>query len=143
MQVKPPQSEEEFARYFELRWQVLREPWGQPRGSERDELEDAAEHALIVDDDGRPLAVGRLHFNSPTEAQIRYMAVAETARGRGLGRQIVEYLEAIARRRGATTIVLNARHEVTEFYARLGYATVGKGPTLFGTVAHRRMLKRL
>jgi N-acetylglutamate synthase-like GNAT family acetyltransferase len=143
MEVRAPQSADEFERYFDLRWQVLRGPWGQPRGSERDELEDVAEHALIVDDDGRPLAVGRLHFNSPMEAQIRYMAVAETARGRGLGRRIVDYLEAIARQRGATTIVLNARDEVNEFYAGLGYAIVGKGPTLFGTVAHSRMLKRL
>jgi len=143
MKATRPQTEDEFTRYYELRWQVLRAPWGQPRGSERDELEDAAEHAVIFGDDGRALAVGRLHFNSSKEAQIRYMAVDPQARGRGLGRQIVEYLEAIAIERGAARIVLNAREEVMGFYAKLGYEVVSAGPTLFGAVRHRRMSKQL
>src|SRR5215211_5987960 len=103
MNVRSPQTDEEFAHYYELRWRVLRAPWGEPPGSERDELEEAAEHAFIQNDDGEPLAVGRLHFNSPEEAQIRYMAVAEPSRGQGLGRRIVKHLEAIARERGAQT----------------------------------------
>jgi N-acetylglutamate synthase-like GNAT family acetyltransferase len=143
MIVRPPQSHEEFAQYFDLRWRVLRAPWGQPRGSEQDELENSAEHAMIVDDAGRVLAVGRLHFNSHDEAQIRYMAVDDEARGRGLGSLIVEYFEQIARQRGANVIVLNARNEVTGFYARLGYEIVGEGPTMFDIVAHSKMSKRL
>ena len=143
MDVRSPRTQEEFTRYYELRWQVLRAPWAQPPGSERDELEDAAEHAFIQSDDGEPLAVGRLHFNSPEEAQIRYMAVAEPSRGQGLGGRIVEYLEAIAREHGAQRVVLNAREEVSGFYAALCYEVVGAGPTMFGTVAHVRMQKRL
>jgi N-acetylglutamate synthase-like GNAT family acetyltransferase len=143
MEDSRPQTGDEFDRYFELRWRILRAPWGGPRGSERDELEETAEHAMICSSDGEVLAVGRLHFNSPEEAQIRYMAVAEYARGQGLGRRIVEYLESIARRRGAREIVLNARDEVTGFYAVLGYEIVGKGPTMFGTVTHSKMLKRI
>jgi predicted GNAT family N-acyltransferase len=143
MRVTQPQSDEQFARYYELRWQVLRAPWGGPRGSERDELEGQSEHAWIVDDAGEPLAVGRLHFNSTEESQIRYMAVAEKARGRGLGRRIVEHLEGIARARGATTVVLNARQAVVPFYLRQGYEVVGDGPTMFGSIAHLRMSKRL
>ncbi|HEX6960475.1 MAG TPA: GNAT family N-acetyltransferase [Lacipirellula sp.] len=143
MEVRPPQSDDKFARYYDLRWQVLRAPWGQPRGSERDELEELAEHALIVGESGAPLAAGRLHFNSPDEAQIRYMAVAETARGQGLGMRIVEYLEDVARQKGARRIVLNAREEVAGFYRGMGYEIVGPGPTMFGAVAHVRMQKQL
>jgi GNAT superfamily N-acetyltransferase len=71
------------------------------------------------------------------------MAVAESARGKGLGRRIVEYLETIARDRGATTVVLNAREEVAGFYQTMGYEIIGAGPTLFGAVKHVRMQKRL
>jgi predicted GNAT family N-acyltransferase len=141
--VRRPQSEEEFARLYQLRWQVLRAPWGEPPGSERDATDADSEHALIQDADGAPLAAGRLHFNSPDEAQIRYMAVAESARGQGIGRRIVEYLEEIARDRGAKSVVLNAREEVAGFYQSMGYAIIGAGPTLFGTVRHVRMQKRL
>jgi N-acetylglutamate synthase-like GNAT family acetyltransferase len=143
MDVRSPWTPEEFDRYYELRWQVLRAPWGSPRGSERDELEESATHAMIVDADGNALAAGRLHLNSPEQAQIRYMAVAEAHRGRGLGRRIVEYLEAAARSAGATSVVLNARDEVLGFYTHLGYEVVGTGPTMFGTVKHSKMRKRL
>jgi len=143
VEVRRPQSDEEFARLYRLRWQVLRAPWGEPPGSERDADDADSEHALIQAVDGQPLAVGRLHFNSPDEAQIRYMAIAESARGQGLGRCIVEYLEAIAHDRGATTIVLNAREEVSGFYQSMGYEIIGAGPTLFGTVKHVRMQKWL
>jgi predicted GNAT family N-acyltransferase len=143
MQVRAPQTDDEFARYYDLRWQILRAPWGQPRGSERDALEPTADHAAIFDERGAVLAVGRLHLNSPAEAQIRYMAVANAARGQGLGRQIVEHLEAAARQRGASVIVLNAREAVAAFYQRLGYEVIGPGPTMFGAIAHVRMQKRL
>jgi predicted GNAT family N-acyltransferase len=143
MLVRAPQTDDEFARYYDLRWQVLRAPWDQPRGSERDDLDSTADHALIPDEDGTALAAGRLHLNSPQEAQIRYMAVAERARGQGLGRQIVEYLEAIARQRGASVIVLNAREDVADFYQRLGYELIGPAPTMFGAIAHVRMQKLL
>jgi GNAT superfamily N-acetyltransferase len=143
MQVKAPQTPDDFARYYQLRWQVLRAPWGGLPGSERDELESASIHAMVCAADGQPLAVGRLHFNSPDEAQIRYMAVAEQARGGGLGRRIVEHLEEAAHARGAKRIVLNAREEVIGFYQTLGYAVAGAGPTMFGTVTHSKMEKEL
>jgi N-acetylglutamate synthase-like GNAT family acetyltransferase len=143
MEVRGPRTPEEFDRYYELRWRVLRAPWGSRRGSERDELEESATHAMIVDADGNAVAAGRLHLNSPEEAQIRYMAVTESDRGRGFGRRIVEYLEAAARSAGATNVVLNARDEVLGFYTTLGYEVVGPGPTMFGTVEHSKMRKRL
>ena len=143
MEVSRPHSDEEFERYYALRWEVLRAPWGEPRASERDELEASAEHALVQTDEGVAVAVGRLHFNSAEEAQIRYMAVSEAARGQGLGRKIVEYLEGIARTRGARSVVLNARDTAAGFYQAMGYEVIGEGPTMFGSVAHVRMRKRL
>lgn len=143
MQVRPPRTDDQYARYYDLRFRVLRAPWGGLPGSERDELEDVADHALLADEQGTALAVGRVHLNTPQEAQVRYVAVAEDARGRGYGRQIMAYLEAAARRRGASVVVLNAREDVVAFYLKLGYAVVGPGPTLFGAVKHSRMQKRL
>jgi predicted GNAT family N-acyltransferase len=145
-QIRSPQNDAEYAQYFELRWQVLRAPWGQPPGSERDEFDAAdrdAEHALLLADSGAAVAAGRLHFNSTDEAQIRYMAVSESARGQGLGRRIVDYLEAKARDRGAKRVVLNARDAVAAFYKRLGYRIVGEGPLMFGSIRHVQMEKVL
>jgi GNAT superfamily N-acetyltransferase len=146
MEVTTPRTDEELKRYFELRWQVLRDPFGQPRGSERDELDaegSGAEHAVIFAESGEAVAAGRIQLNTPEEAQVRYMAVAESERGRGLGRLIVRRLEEIARGRGATHAVLNARDEAVGFYRSLGYEVVGVGPTIFGSVTHSRMRRPL
>lgn len=142
-EVRCPQSDAEWAAYYELRWQVLRAPWNQPAESAADPVEAVSEHAVILDDQGRALATGRLHFNSPTEGQLRSMATAAHARGQGLGRRVVEHLEQIARRRGASAIVLNARNDAAGFYEKLGYQVVGDGPMLFDVIPHLRMSKRL
>ena len=46
-------------------------------------------------------------------------------------------------RRGAQKLVLNARDNVTEFYAKHDYAVVGEAETLFGAIRHVRMAKSL
>jgi ribosomal protein S18 acetylase RimI-like enzyme len=82
-------------------------------------------------------------FNAPDEAQVRFIAVDENARGRGYGSHILEGLEAEATRRGAQKLVLNARDNVTEFYAKHDYEVVGEAETLFGVIRHVRMEKIL
>ncbi len=98
---------------------------------------------MIADPDSHPLAVGRLHFNSPTEAQVRYMAVEPTARGQGLGGRILEEFEKRARAAAATSIILNAREDAQRFYQKHGFVTVGPAPTIFDAVKHVRMRKDL
>ena len=48
-----------------------------------------------------------------------------------------------AARRGAQKVVLNARDNVTEFYAKHDYALVGEAETLFGVIRHVLMEKSL
>jgi predicted GNAT family N-acyltransferase len=138
-----PRTAEEWERYFDLRWRVLRAPWRQPRGSERDNLDAESFHLLVRDTAGAVVAVGRLHLNSPAEAQVRYMAVEETCRGRGLGSRILAGLEDHARSHGVTGIVLNARENAVNFYRRHGYTVEGPAETLFGQVRHLRMRKEV
>ena len=61
----------------------------------------------------------------------------------GMGSRILEGREAEAVRRGAQKVVLNARDNVTEFYAKHDYAVVGEAETLFGAIGHVRMAKLL
>ncbi|MGI9427189.1 MAG: GNAT family N-acetyltransferase [Bythopirellula sp.] len=140
-QIDKPITAEQLEAYYELRWRILRAPWNQSRGSERDEFEEVADHVTALDESGRIIGVGRLQLNSASEAQIRFMAVEADCRGCGVGRAIVARLETLARGRQVERIVLNAREEVVGFYARLGYEIVGAGPTLFDEVAHAKMAK--
>lgn len=56
-------------------------------------------------------------------------------RDRGYGSRVLEELEADPARRRAQKVVLNARDNVTELYAKHGYAVVGEDKTLFGVIA--------
>ena len=138
-----PVSEADWIKYFDLRWRVLRAPWNQPRGSERDDFEDTSIHLMVCDVSGTPLAIGRAHFNSQTEAQVRYMAVEPAFAGRGFGGRVLVGLEKRAQAQGATRVVLNARKPAIPFYLKHGYTIVGPADTLFGTIEHVRMEKKL
>ena len=142
MEVREPKTKEEFEIYYELRWKILREPWNQPKGSEKDELEDKSFHAMALIGEN-VVGVGRLHFNSDKEAQIRYMAVDEQQRGKGIGSLIIEYLEKVAKKKGAECIILNARENAVDFYKSHGYNIVKKSHTLFGSIEHFLMRKKI
>jgi GNAT superfamily N-acetyltransferase len=141
--LREPTSASDWEKYFDLRWRVLRAPSAQPRGSERDEREADSIHVMICDASRVPLAIGRAHFNSETEAQVRYMAVDPAFTGRGFGGRVLAELERRARDRGASRVVLNARKPAVEFYRKHGYAVLGPGETLFGSIEHSRMEKVL
>jgi GNAT superfamily N-acetyltransferase len=139
--VRSPVERVEWERAYLLRWRVLRKPWGQPRDSERDPLDTIAVHRAAFADNGEVVGVGRLHLNSPTEGQIRYMAVDEQWQGQGIGTAILCALEAEAVRLGVRRVVLDARSGAIPFYLRHGYRVVAPGKRLFGSIAHSVMVK--
>ncbi|RUO79933.1 GNAT family N-acetyltransferase [Idiomarina tyrosinivorans] len=140
-QIITPETPEQFADYFHLRWRVLREPFQRPLGSEQDEYDQLSHHRMLVDDDGKVLAVGRLHFNSPEEAQIRYMAVDPDERGQGHGVAIIFALETAARQEGAQQIVINSRKETLGFYEKCGYQLNDDSAAVGGPQAEYQLRK--
>jgi GNAT superfamily N-acetyltransferase len=145
MTIRPPRTPAEWAAYYGLRYEVLRRPWHQPRGTEKvadDDRPDAL-HAAAFGPAGEALAVGCLHPSGPGQGQVRFMAVAAGQQGRGLGGLVLAYLEDQARAAGIAEIVLHAREAAVAFYARHGYAVVAPSHTLFGTIPHFLMRKPL
>jgi len=141
--ISSPNSPDEYEEYYFFRWKLLRAPWSQPLGTERDRYDPVARHLLGRDNSGEIVAVGRIHFPESNLAQIRFMATREDYRGLGIGSSILARLERIAIDRGIQAIFLNARTEAVSFYERLGYTVRGRGPTLFGEIEHRTMTKTL
>ncbi len=141
--ISQPGTEKEYEQYYQLRWKILRAPWHQPEGSEIDEIEDLCLHFMAVDDNNEVIAVARLQFNSTTEAQIRYMAVADKYERQGIGGKLVKTMEQHAQNSSCKKIVLHAREPVTGFYKKLGYSVIEKSHLLFDEIQHFRMLKEL
>lgn len=140
--LREPKTVEEFDRYYDLRWRILRAPWRRGPESARDEREEGAFHLMALGD-GMLLGVGRLHFNSADEAQVRYMAVEGGQQRLGVGSRILERLEQHAKENGAKRVVLNAREGAIPFYRRHGYELEGTIETSFECVAHWRMTKAI
>ncbi|MGB5457235.1 MAG: GNAT family N-acetyltransferase, partial [Gammaproteobacteria bacterium] len=137
-----PESTEEFKHYYALRYRILRAPWGEPQGSEIDDIEDRCFHIMAMDDQ-TIVGVGRLQFNSADEAQIRYMAVEKDYEGNGIGRIIVNALEQEAMDRNVNTVTLDAREPAVGFYQELGYSVKEKSYVLFDKIQHYRMTKQV
>ncbi len=138
-----PQTLKEFEAYYLVRFNTLRKPWGQPWGSEKDLQEHESVHAMAIDNTGSVLGVCRLQYNSSTEGQLRFMGVTEDARGMGIGKLLLEYLEKKAKHSGATTMILQARENAVPFYLKCGYSTKEKTHLLWGEIQHYLMTKEL
>ncbi|MDP8204542.1 MAG: hypothetical protein P9L95_08440, partial [Candidatus Tenebribacter mawsonii] len=74
--IREPKTEQDFELYYDLRWQILRKPWNQLKGSEQDETDKDSIHIIAIKGD-KVIGCGRGHFNSKEQGQIRYMAVNE------------------------------------------------------------------
>mgnify|MGYP000220978504 CR=1 FL=1 len=70
--------------------------------------------------------VGTARFRSPEPGvgNVEKVAVREAHRGTGVGRAIMERMDAIGREEGVSTLSLHAQTHAEEFYEKLGYETV-------------------
>lgn len=142
LKIITPSQPADFERYFALRWEVLRKPWNQPPGSERDDLEDKTMHFMAVE--GNKIAgTGRLQYNDEKVAQIRFMAVAPEFQGKGVGKKMMETMEKQAINDHRSIIFLQARENAVPFYQSLGYRIVEKTFLLYGEIQHYSMEKLL
>jgi len=141
--IRLPKSSEEWDAYYLCRWELLRKPWDQPPGSERDEHDADGYHVMAVDDQDNVIGVGRIHFNNTTEAQVRYMAVKDDWSQKGIGSLILTRLENYAIEKGASKIMLYARENAIDFYLRRGYFTQGPAHNLYGQIPHLHMTKTI
>jgi len=143
IKVVEPKSIEEFESYFQLRWEILRKPWGQPKGSERDESDFVGFNRMVLNEKGHPIGVGMLLINSVQEAQIRFMAVSENCQGMKVGTQLMDCLESIACEHKCAHIILQSRENAVKFYEKNGFKVVEKSYLLFGEIQHFLMQKNL
>ena len=124
--LKSPSSYREWREYFLFRYKILRKPIGLSRNTTRDNLEKTSFHIMAINKKNEIIGVGRLHFVGSNKSQIRYMAVDNKIRKVGVGREIVNKLEAYSIKNNRNIVILNAREDAVNFYSKLGYKNLGK-----------------
>jgi ribosomal protein S18 acetylase RimI-like enzyme len=103
----------------------LTRPWNDPEADLRRAVSGRASAVLAaVGDDGGLLATAMVGHDGH-RGWVYYLAVDATARGRGIGKQMMEACEAWVRSRGIPKIQLMVRatnQAAVGFYEHLGYA---------------------
>lgn len=125
-----------------LRYKVLREPWGKSIETATDEKESESINAF-VEDKGTIVACGRIQKNNDTIAQVRYMAVNAKYQGQGLGKRVLKKLEEKAIEYKVKKIQLQARENAVNFYKAQGYVIKEKSFVLWDIIQHYLMEKDL
>jgi predicted N-acetyltransferase YhbS len=112
-------SIEDLKRAFE----VLGAQFTPPIAAEDRVFQDLVDHypqdrrlMLVAEQDGQ-IAGGALGFGST----LRILALKPEARGKGLGRRLIQTYEVAAMRHGVRTISLGAVEQQKGFYERMGY----------------------
>ncbi|MEV7730768.1 GNAT family N-acetyltransferase [Streptomyces sp. NPDC088921] len=119
---------------FTVRKEVFVGEQGVPEDIEYDAYDAVAVHVLAVREDGVPLGTGRLLHGEAaagktggdvTVGSLGRLAVAQAARGLGVGAALVRAVEDAARARGLVAVDLHAQTHALGFYERLGYVAYG------------------
>jgi GNAT superfamily N-acetyltransferase len=133
--IKTPTTREDFKAYYALRYKALREPWGHPKGTEKDDYEPISEHFMAVDEKtSEVLGVIKLFEKSPGVGFISHLAVAAEHQHKGVGRFLIETVEKRGRERGFKIIGAMVRVTATVYFEKYGYHVAGIPTPHLGTI---------
>jgi len=141
--IKQPTTSEDFKAYYALRYKVLREPWGHPRGTEKDDYEPISEHFMAVNEQGEVVGVVKLYEKVDGVGHISHLAVASEYQHQGIGHLLLAKVEERARERGFYTVGTMARITATVYFEKLGFHVAGIPTPHLGTTHLVWMEKQL
>lgn len=95
-----------------------------PQEEEADVYDATATHIVALEQ-GTVVGVLRLIYRDD-DVKIGRVAVAPTARGRGIGARLVRFAMDYARSQGRDRFVLGAQTDKVAFYERLGFSAYGE-----------------
>ncbi|UFJ41704.1 GNAT family N-acetyltransferase [Brevibacillus humidisoli] len=142
--IRRVRTEQEKADAFAVRQQVFVVEQNVPPSLEIDEHDRAGASAIhfVAYRDDKPVGASRLRFYDPQTGKVERVAVMESERGTGLGRELMLAMEQTAREEGLTQLKLNAQCHAQRFYEKLGYQPVGDVFEEAG-IDHISMVKKL
>ncbi len=132
--IKKPATRDDFKAYYDLRYKVLREPWGQPRGTEKDDYEPLSQHFMAVDDaTGEIVGVVKMFEKSAGVCWFSHLAVSNRYQKKGIGKLLMAHVEDQARAQGFRTLGCMSRLNTTGYFEKMGYKMAGLPTHYFGT----------
>ena len=131
--IKIPKTHDDFKAYYALRYKILNEPAGHPKGTEKDDYEPISEHFMAVDEKQNIVGVIKLYERSEGVGFISHLAVAVEHQRKGVGKLLIKAVEQRARERGFKTLGAKTRMTATSYFEKIGFKITGMPTPHLGT----------
>lgn len=139
--IKKVETEKEYVDALSIRKAVFIDEQQVPSEEEIDQFEQDATHFIAYHHDGQPLATAR-YRDVDGVVKVERVAVSKHARGLGLGKALITFLENEAQQQGYHEFKLGAQTHAVPFYEALGYRIYGD-VFMDANIPHRLMYKKV
>lgn len=110
--------------------------------NEFDDIDNTAIH-LVCYDKEKPIGTARIFYDEELKGyHFGRIAVIKSYRGKGIGRELLNFAEKIVKEKGGSSLSLSAQERVSGFYFKQGYEKQGE-PYLDEYCPHIFMTKNL
>jgi predicted GNAT family N-acyltransferase len=134
-------SDVESQDAFEVRRQVFVREQGIPEDLVFDGHDREALH-MVVKDGEKVIGSARVQFLADNQAKLERMAILKRYRRKGVGREMLLFLDAVWKDKQVQQVIIHAQLEVAPFYKLCGFDELGL-PFREAGIKHIRMRKQL
>ena len=131
----------ELQEAFEVRRQVFIREQGISENLVFDEHDTEALHMVVKDGDS-VIGTARVQFWADNQAKLERMAVLNRYRRKGIGKEMLLFLDAVWKDKQVQQVIIHAQLEVVSFYKLCGFDELGL-PFREAGIKHIKMRKRL
>jgi len=131
----------ELQEAYEVRRQVFVREQGISEDLVFDEHDREALH-MVVKDGERVIGSARVQFLAGNQAKLERMAVLKRYRRKGIGKEMLLFLDAVWKDKQVQQVIIHAQLEVVPFYKLCGFDESGL-PFREAGIEHIKMRKRL
>ena len=134
-------GDDELQEAFEVRKQVFVREQGISEDLVFDGHDREALH-IVVEDGERVIGSARVQLLAANHAKLERMAVLEPYRRKGIGREMLLFLDTVWKDKQVQQVIIHAQLEVVPFYKLCGFDELGL-PFQEAGIKHIKMRKQL
>jgi predicted GNAT family N-acyltransferase len=134
-------DDDELTEAFEVRRQVFVQEQGISEDVVFDGHDQGALH-VVVKDGQRVIGSARVQFVAGNQAKLERMAILRPYRGKGIGKEMLLFLDTVLKDRQVQRMIIHAQLEVVPFYKSCGFNEFGL-PFREAGIKHIKMRKQL
>jgi predicted GNAT family N-acyltransferase len=131
----------ELQEAFEVRRQVFVREQGISEDMVFDRYDREALH-VVVKDGQKVIGTARVQFLTDNQAKLERMAVLKHYRRKGIGKEMLLFLDAVWKDNKVQQVIIHAQFKVVSFYKLCGFDELGL-PFREAGIKHMKMRKRL